>query len=66
MKELNQEAHNMKPTVSILGLDTVLSEHLDTLGYGEINEDSFNTTYPQLKTICLQAVKEATVFYNSL
>lgn len=66
MKELKQEAHNMKTTVSILGLDTVLSEHLDTLEYGEINEDSFNTTYPQLKTICLQAVKEATVFYNSL
>ena len=66
MKELKQEAHNMKTTISILGLNAVLSKHLDQLEYGELTEDSFKTTYAQLKAICAQAVEEATAFYHSL
>ncbi len=63
---MKSEAHNMKTTVSIMGLDITLAPLLDRLEYDTLDEDSFNSTFLQLEAACRQAVAEAGTFYNSL
>ncbi len=64
--EMKQEAHNMKTTVSVLGLETTLAAPLDRLEYDNLDQDAFESTFLQLESTCRQAVAEAGVFYNSL
>lgn len=61
-----QLAHNMKTTVSIMGLTTLLQPYLDFFEY----ESSFDTTledkFTAFKKICNAALVEANAFLHSL
>lgn len=64
--DLKREAHNMKTTVSIMGLEELLFKQLDILEYDELDNESFSVAYSQLETTCSRAMKEAGIFYASL
>lgn len=64
--EMKREAHAMKTTVSVLGLDTLLSDSLNRLEYESLSNASFDDLFSQLAGICLQATKEAGIYFDSL
>ncbi len=61
---LKQIAHNMKTTVSIMGIDEQLKPWLDTLEYEQLSQPVFEETFAKLTLICEAALREATLFYN--
>lgn len=56
---LRQQAHNMKTTVSVMGLTEMLQPVLDTLEYEDLTDEVFATQYFLLQTICNGALDEA-------
>ena len=65
--QLQQTAHNMKTTVSIMGL----TDRVDPLLHRIESNDGtdlllLNNTIQQIKTVCEKAVTEARQFYNTL
>jgi CheY-like chemotaxis protein len=64
---LQQTAHNMKTTVSIMGLTDRLEPLLHTIeSGGGIGNQSMQRTIQEIKTICEAALTEARLFYNTL
>ena len=63
---LRQTAHNMKTSVSIMGLTEQLLPYLDALEYETLSETSFQHYFHSLKEICTSATEEAKTFYQSL
>lgn len=59
-------AHNMKTTVSIMGLDTSLHPLLDQLEQGLPEANSFSPLFEALQKKCTDAIEEAKHFRNSL
>lgn len=66
IEQLRQTAHNMKTTVSVMGLNKLIENYLDFLEYEDIDENSFYVNYSQLQFICNAALEEAKHFYKSL
>lgn len=64
---LQQTAHNMKTTVSIMGLNDRLEPLLHSIESGDnIDHQSIQHTILEIKTICEKALAEARLFYNTL
>ncbi|MBP7555252.1 MAG: response regulator [Chitinophagaceae bacterium] len=63
---LSKLAHNMRTSVSVVGLLPVLSPVLDELEHQQQGPSSFGRLIAQLKDICGQAMEEARHFYQSL
>jgi signal transduction histidine kinase/CheY-like chemotaxis protein len=63
---IRQLAHNMKTTVSVMGLTETLQPYLDALEYENQDESSFRKTISSVKQICSNAVEEAGRFYSTL
>ena len=63
---LRQSAHNMKTTVSVMGLNKLLENYLDFLEYGDLDENTFYVNYSQLQFICNEALEETKQFYKTL
>lgn len=66
IKKLKQLAHNMKTSVSVMGLNKVLEPYLHELEYEDLTDNSFNTNFTSLRTVCEASVEEAKHFYNQL
>ncbi len=64
--ELRQLAHNMKTTVSVMGLNEVLQPDLDALEFQELNEATFRSAFSSIKLICEASVEEAKQFYTTI
>ena len=64
--DLRQYAHNMKTTISVMGLIEILQPYLDSLEYENLSEETFRNKFSSLKLICEASVQEAKQFYNSL
>ena len=64
--ELKRLAHNMKSSVSIMGLHEILQPYLAALEYEELNAHTFKKNFNSLKIICTNAVEEAKHFYNEI
>jgi signal transduction histidine kinase/CheY-like chemotaxis protein len=62
---LRQMAHNMKTTVSVMGLYETLQPYLDALEYQELTEASFPEYFHPVKSICKQALQEASQFLET-
>ncbi|MDF2381224.1 response regulator [Nostoc ellipsosporum NOK] len=58
-------AHNMKTTVSIMGLDVVLQPFLDRLEHDQLNNESFAATFDGLQQKCDAALEEAKHFLST-
>jgi len=63
---LRQAAHNLKTSISIMGLTEKLNPLLDELEYKSLTETEFNDIFSSLETICNAALTEARQFYISL
>ena len=63
INELKRLAHNMKTTVSVMGLNEVLHLYLDGLEYEALTEDTFRDKFLSVKIICEASVEEAKQFY---
>ena len=63
---LRQLAHNMKTTVSVMGLNEVLQSYLDAIEHETLSKESFQQNFSSLKLICDAAVVEAQHFYSAL
>jgi signal transduction histidine kinase/CheY-like chemotaxis protein len=64
--ELRQLAHNMKTTVSIMGLHELLQPQLDALEYETLDDTLFHTHFSAIGKICAASVSEAKQFYATL
>jgi hypothetical protein len=64
--DMRKLAHNMKTTVSVMGLNEVLQPYLDAIEHDDLNEESFRSKFTCLKLICTAAVEEAKQFYSTL
>ncbi len=62
---LRQLAHNMKTTVSVMGLNEILQPHLDTVEYENLTEKIFLQQLESIKSILNVAIDEAKLFYAS-
>ncbi|MEO7121353.1 MAG: ATP-binding protein [Ginsengibacter sp.] len=65
ISELRQAAHNMKTSISVMGLNDALENHLDALEYEQMNEACFHKTFSYLKFICKAALEEAKHLYTT-
>jgi len=65
MTTLRQLAHNMKTTVSVMGLNEILQPHLDTIEYEKLTEKIFLQQLESITSILNEAIKEADIFYAS-
>lgn len=63
ISQLRQLAHNMKTTVSVMGLNEKLQPFLDTLEYENLTEEIFQLNFLSVTSICNEALAEATQFY---
>lgn len=63
---LQRTAHNLKTTISVMGLNEQLQPTLDALEYNTQTEESFHTLFATLQSICQPALEEARHFYASL
>ena len=64
--DLRHQAHNMKTTVSVMGLNESLQPFLDALENENINSESFQKNISPVKRICEISLEEAKRFYNTL
>ena len=63
---LKQLVHNIKTTISVMGLNEKLDTYLDTMEYDDLTEQSFQENIFSITFICNEALKEAKKFYASL
>lgn len=66
IQELRQIAHDLKTTVSIMGINDLLKKQLDALEYEDLSKLQFEEIFHSLKAICQSAIKEAKIFYDEL
>ncbi len=66
MDSLRQLVHNMKTTISVMGLNELLRPYLDNLEYDELNETSFRNSFDALQSFCNASLQEANHFYATL
>ena len=65
INQLRQLAHNMKTTVSVMGLNEALQLHLDTMEYDNLTEQNFQHQLSSITFICNKALAEAKEFYDA-
>ena len=65
ISQVRQLSHNMKTTVSVMGLNEVLQPYLDTIEYENLNKESFIRNYLSVKSICEASLEEARHFYST-
>jgi len=63
---IRQIAHNMKTTVSVMGLTDDLQSYLDTLENESFNEATCRKSITAVNQICSCALEEARIFYSTL
>lgn len=63
---IRQVVHNMKTTVSVLGIGEPLQTHLNTLEYQDLTEETYSLHNQAIKDICTASVTEAKQFLSTL
>jgi len=63
---IRQTAHNMKTSISVMGLNDSLNPYLDRLEYDEMDSTTFNDNFSHLAHFCDVSLKEARQFYTTL
>ena len=66
VKQVKNIAHNMKTSISVMGLNDTLEPYLDTLEYSELTAKTFTTNFLHVKSICNFALEEANRFYKTI
>ena len=63
---LRKTVHNLKTSISIMGLDALLNEHLDALEYQNLQRSHIAKKADIVSAICQRAMEEATRFFRTL
>lgn len=63
---LKRVAHNLKSTISIMGMDVALSDDLDALVYGDHDQASQQKRIIRVESVCREAMAEAQAFLTTL
>ena len=63
---VKKTAHNMKTSISVMGLNEILQPCLDALEYDDLNDTQFQQRFSFLSFICKNAFKEARFFMTTL
>jgi signal transduction histidine kinase/CheY-like chemotaxis protein/HPt (histidine-containing phosphotransfer) domain-containing protein len=66
ISQMRHQAHNMKTTISVMGLNELLQPYLDALEYDNMSAAVFEKNFSFIKTICAASVEDARLFYSSL
>ena len=66
IKKVKMLAHNMKTSVSVMGLNDILQPFLNGLEYEDLTDNIFKNYFSSLKIICEKSVQEAKQFYSQL
>jgi hypothetical protein len=66
ISDMRKVAHNMRTTVSIMGLNETLQSQLDALEYDNLSNETFTTQFNFLKSVCEASVEEAKLFLVSI
>ncbi|MDE3144739.1 MAG: response regulator [Bacteroidota bacterium] len=64
--KMQQIAHNMKTSVSVMGINELLLPYLDVIELQNISDKDFQQNFSALKFICTEALEEAKKFYDTL
>ena len=64
--QMKQVAHNMKTTISVMGLNAKLDTILETIENNPTNEPEIKNSIEKVKFICDKALHEAKSFLASL
>lgn len=64
--ELRQAVHNMRTTISVMGLNEMLQPCLDIMEFENLTQQTFVREYQTLKTVCEAAVAEAKHFSSNI
>ena len=65
LEAIRQQAHNLKTTISIFGLNEKLNPWLDYLEQGNLSQELFMLYFNLLHEFCSKALDEARQFYQS-
>jgi signal transduction histidine kinase/CheY-like chemotaxis protein len=65
-EDVRRLAHNMRTTISVMGLHETLQPELDALEYDTLTNESFALYFHTLEQTCLAALAEANQLYLSL
>lgn len=65
ISRVRQVAHDMKTSISVMGLNEKLDPLLDQLEYNAMDENHFQEIFSQLQITCNAALEEARHFYQS-
>lgn len=63
---LQQTAHNMKTTISVMGLNNLLNVHLDFLEAETLTATGFDTHFTAINNVCTVSIAEANTFLTTL
>lgn len=63
--KLRQLAHNLKTTISVMGLNAILESQLNLLEHQHLTQDQFDQVFGELKSILDSSLQEARQFYRS-
>ena len=58
-------AHNMKTTISVMGLNEILQPRLDAIEYESLTDKGFKQNLSSINLICTAALAEAQSFYST-
>jgi signal transduction histidine kinase/response regulator of citrate/malate metabolism len=64
--QLRQIAHNLRTTVSVMGLTEILQPYLDEIEYGGADENHLKESIEKVKSICSNALPEAKDYLSSI
>ncbi|MEO8405204.1 MAG: ATP-binding protein [Chitinophagaceae bacterium] len=62
---LAQIAHEMKTSISVMGLNDILQPYLDAIEYDNLDETALRQKIAMVKEICTAALEEARQFYQT-
>ncbi len=62
--EIKRIAHNLKTSISIMGIDALLSQDLDAVENGDLDEHQTQKSIDTIISVCSAALHEAGIFYS--
>ncbi|HEX7847762.1 MAG TPA: ATP-binding protein [Chitinophagaceae bacterium] len=63
---LRQIVHNMRSSISIMGLNDKLDTYLDILEYENLSPGTYASTYHAIQSICDKSLEEAKMFLRAI
>jgi CheY-like chemotaxis protein len=63
---IRHKAHNLKSSISVMGLNDVLQPYLDALEFDNLDTEAYKNNFSSLRTICEASMVEAKEFLQTI